>query len=238
MKKAIIIGATSGIGYALGKLLLEKGFHVGMCGRRTGLLNDLKKEYGGRLHVQKLDLSDTAKSIKGVAGLIKKMDGMDLLVVSSGVGFLNHEMDLKKEMDTISINVAGFTAMANAAVKYFEKKCSGHIAAISSIAAVRGGSESPAYNASKAYMSSYMEGLRQRMSRRGAEIYVTDIQPGFVNTAMAKGDGLFWVAPPEKAARQIFRAIQKRKTHVYITRRWRLIAWLLKIAPAFIYDRF
>ena len=68
-------------------------------------------------------------------------------------------------------------------------------------------------------------------------IAVTDIQPGFVDTAMAKGEGLFWVASPQKAALQIYETIRKRKKHAYITRRWRLIGWALKIMPDFIYHR-
>lgn len=114
---------------------------------------------------------------------------------------------------------------------------SGHIAGISSIAAIRGPGKAPAYNASKSFMSNYLEGLRQKASKSGIAITVTEIQPGFVNTAMAKGEGLFWVAPPEKAAWQIFKAITGKKKHAYITKRWRSIAWLLKIMPRWIYNK-
>src|SRR3546814_6308751 len=89
----------------------------------------------------------------------------------------------------------------------------GHLVAISSIAGLRGGGDAPAYNASKAFVSNYMEGLRQNMARRGLPIATTDVRPGFVDTAMAKGDGLFWVASPEKAANQNYGAIRARKSH-------------------------
>jgi len=68
-------------------------------------------------------------------------------------------------------------------------------------------------------------------------ITVTDIKPGFVNTAMAKGDGIFWAAPADKAALQIYNAIERKRAHAYITHRWRLIAWILKVMPNCIYER-
>jgi len=112
-----------------------------------------------------------------------------------------------------------------------------------SIAAIRENSQAPAYSASKAYMSTYMAGLylkARKIKKRdpGIDVTITDIQPGFVNTKMATGKGRFWEAPLEKAARQIFKAIQKKKRKVYITRRWVLIAWLLKWMPHFLIKRF
>lgn len=114
---------------------------------------------------------------------------------------------------------------------------SGQLVGISSIAAIRGDGDAPAYSASKAFVSNYMEGLRKKVTKLGLIITVTDIQAGFVDTAMAKGDGLFWVASPQKAAQQIYNAIERKRKHVYITKRWRLVGWLMKAMPAFIYDR-
>ncbi len=107
---------------------------------------------------------------------------------------------------------------------------------ISSIAAIRGG-EAPSYNASKAFVSNYLQGLCYLNAKSKNNVVVTDIQPGFVDTAMAQGDGLFWVASPQKAAAQIFTAIKKKKRHAYITKRWRLIGWILKILPDFLYNK-
>jgi short-subunit dehydrogenase len=86
-------------------------------------------------------------------------------------------------------------------------------------------------------VSNYLEGLRIKAARTGRPIHVTEIQPGYVRTAMAKGEGLFWVASVERAAAQIARAIAQRRPHAYVTRRWRLIAWLLKIVPGSWYRR-
>ena len=106
-----------------------------------------------------------------------------------------------------------------------------------SIAALRGSRVGPAYSASKAFVSNYLEGLRLRAANAGRSIVVTDIKPGFVDTAMAKGEGLFWVASPQEAARQIYRAIQRKAKHAYVTRRWRLFAWLYRALPDFILAR-
>jgi len=105
----------------------------------------------------------------------------------------------------------------------------------SSIAAIRGGGDAPAYNASKAFVSNYLEGLRQMAAKMKLPLTVTDIKPGFVDTVMAQGEGLFWVAPAEKAAKQILEAVEKKKDHAYVTKRWRLVAWVLKLLPGRLY---
>mgnify|MGYP003672983891 FL=1 len=86
-------------------------------------------------------------------------------------------------------------------------------------------------------MSNYMEGLRLKALKENLDIHITDIRPGYVDTAMAEGDHMFWVAPPEKAAKQIVDAIKSNKSCAYITKRWRLIAWLMRIAPNFLYKK-
>lgn len=237
MGKAIIIGASSGIGRELAKILAQNDYIVGLVGRRVELLSELQNEISAKTYTKCIDIAQTTEAMNSLEELICEMGGMDLMIISSGVGFINPDLDWHKEKETIDVNVSGFTAMANVAFKYFCKRGLGHIVGISSIAAIRGGSESPTYNASKAFVSNYMEGLRQKANKPKKSITVTDIQPGFVKTAMAKGEGLFWVAPPEKAAWQIFRAIKGKKKHAYITKRWRIIAWLLKVMPDWLYNR-
>lgn len=236
-KKAIIIGATSGIGKELAKTFLLEGYTVGLTGRRTHLLNDLKNEHSNRIFIKHIDIAKTDEAIDQLRGLIDEMEGVDTIVISSGVGFINKDLQWPLEGETIDVNVSGFAAMVNVAMHYFLSKGSGHLVGISSLAALRGDGDAPAYNASKAFVSNYMQGMRKKVEKLGLSISVTDIQPGFVDTAMAKGDGLFWVASPQKAAHQIYRAISKKRRHAYITKRWRLIGWLLKALPEFIYNK-
>ena len=79
--------------------------------------------------------------------------------------------------------------------------------------------------------------MRQKAKKSKMPITVTDVRPGFVNTEMAKGEGLFWVAPVDKAAKQIFKAILSKKKVVYVTKRWRIVAGLLKRIPNSLYEK-
>lgn len=237
MKKAIVIGASSGIGYELAKILSRNQYVVGVMARRIQLLNELKKGVEGEILVRKIDARDAESAMEILANFIQEMGGIDLIVISAGTGDINASLNWPLEKITIETNVTGFTALVNVAMHHFMAKGCGHLVGISSIAALRGGRESPAYNASKAFESNYLEGLRQKARKAGLPITITDIKPGFVNTAMAKGDGIFWAAPVNKAAIQIYNAIERKKAHVYITHRWKLIAWILKVLPTSIYER-
>jgi short-subunit dehydrogenase len=160
-----------------------------------------------------------------------------LLVISSGTGDLNEKLDFEIEIRTVETNIIGFTCVANWAFNYFENEKAGHLVAISSVGGLRGSRQAPAYNATKAYQINYLEGLRQKATKLKYPIFVTDIRPGFIDTAMAKGEGQFWVATVEKATQQIFDAIKNKKKIAYITKRWRIIGSILKRIPRQIYDR-
>lgn len=123
-------------------------------------------------------------------------------------------------------------------MRTFKAQGHGHLVNISSIASLRGGGIAPSYNASKAFQAIYFEGLRINADMARLPIHVTDIRPGFVDTDMTKGQRMFWLASPEKAARQIFQAITRKKRVAFITARWSLIAWLMKVMPYGIYRKF
>ena len=235
MKKAVIIGATSGIGRELAKVLADDGYVVGITGRRLHLLEQLKDELSSQTFIKSMDVSNTSAR-NDLQKLIDEMQGVDLVVISAGTGSIDPELPWNREKETIETNVLGFTAMANVAYHHFQQKGTGHLVGISSIGAIRGGVV-PAYNASKAFVSNYLQGLRYIIAKSNNNIVVTDVQPGFVDTAMAQGEGLFWVASSQKAAAQIYWAIRKKKKHAYITKRWRLIAWALKVMPDVLYNK-
>jgi len=236
-KRAIIVGASSGIGRELAILLSENGWNVGLMARRRDQLDETARLMPREGTIVEADVVDADEARTRFSGLIEQLGGVDLVVLSAGVGFLNPDLDWADEERTIAVNVTGFTALATAAFTHFEKSAGGHLVGISSIAALRGGAAAPAYGASKAFLSNYLEALRCRAIKARLPIAVTDIQPGFVDTAMAKGEGKFWVAPPRVAAEQIYRAIVRRRSHAYVTRRWRLIAWLVKLLPETVYAR-
>jgi short-subunit dehydrogenase len=231
MKKAIIIGATSGIGKSLCEILIQQGYVVGITGRRIDLLQSIQQQHPDAIYYQPLDVQDLSTLISKCDQLVSQLGGMDLLVISSGVGEINKELSFDVENNTIRTNVQGFTAVADWGMTYFKKQGFGHLVNISSVAGIRGNGDAPAYFASKAFQINYLEGMRLNASKAGLNIYVTDVRPGFVDTAMALGDGLFWVAPVEKAAKQIFSAIQRKKKVVYISKRWASIGYALKVIP-------
>ena len=237
MNKAIIIGATSGIGKGLAEKLADNNFNVGITGRRTELLNELKLQKPNSFVDSSFDITDTKNIVKKLDKLVVELGGLDLLIISSGTGDLNEKLDFEIEKRTVETNVIGFTCVANWAFNYFESQKSGHLVAISSVGGLRGNRQAPAYNATKAYQINYLEGLRQKATKLKYPIFVTDIRPGFIDTAMAKGEGQFWVATVDKATRQIFDAIKNKKKIAYITKRWRIIGSILKRIPRQIYDR-
>jgi short-subunit dehydrogenase len=231
IRNAIIIGATSGIGKALAGILINENYKVGITGRRTKLLEELKSENPELYFIKTLDITDIDK-IKGkIEELVQELGGLDLLIISSGTGEINKTLDFEKEKKTIDTNVIGFTYIADWAFNFFEKQKYGHLVIISSIGGLRGSWEAPSYNATKAYQINYTEGLRQKATKMKEQVFVTDIRPGFVDTDMAKGQGLFWVMNVEKVARQIYNAIKKKKKIQYVTKRWHFIAMILKRIP-------
>ncbi|MCO5949499.1 SDR family NAD(P)-dependent oxidoreductase [Mucilaginibacter flavidus] len=237
MKKAIVVGASSGIGYQLAVLLAQNGYKVGITSRRDQLLLNLQATNPQQFIVSVFDVTDIASVPQQLKQLTDELGGLDLLVLSSGTGKINPELDSKVEQDINALNVAGFTAVADWTFNFFQKQAFGQFAAITSIAGIRGSRQAPAYFASKAYQINYLEGLRQKAKNTKLPIHVTDIRPGFVDTAMAAGENLFWVASVEKAAKQIYMAIENRRDVVYITKRWRIVGFLFWKLPKFIHKR-
>jgi len=213
------------------------GWVVGVTGRRAGLLDSLATELSNRCHTSSFDVTKTNEAVTAFETLIEQMGGVDVVVINSGFGQADPSFALDLEMQTVAVNVTGFTVIANAAYRYFQGKGTGHIVGISSVAAVRGGPLA-VYNASKAYVSSYLEGMACRKESRNGAITITDIRPGFVDTPMTQGGaGMFWVATPERAGQQIYTAIEGKKRVAYITKRWRLVAMLMACVPFFLYRK-
>ncbi len=228
--KAVIIGASSGIGHALARQLSSEGYALGLTARRIDLLKQLQENLPHPSFVKAMDVASVDASIHILEDLISEMGGMDLLIINAGVNRPNPELLWRLEMETVQINAVGFMALADFAAGYFLKRGAGHLAGVSSISGHLGSPRSPAYSASKAFMSKYLEGLNFKLRPRG--IYVTDFRPGFVDTAMIAGAKVrFWVSSCEKAAEQMSRALKARKSVVYITRRWAFVALICRMVP-------
>lgn len=237
MKKVLIIGASSGIGASLAELFANRSYLVGIAARREDLLNEISSRFPENIISKSIDVT-TENAVDELNDVAKKMAGIDILIISAGTGDFNPELKFPIEMKAIELNVKAYTALVDWGYNYFKSKGKGIMVNISSIAGLRGSGLAPAYNASKAYQINYLEGLRQKATKEKLPLTLIDVRPGFVDTPMAKGEGLFWVAPLEKAANQIYRAIKAKKQVVYVTKRWLVIAIVLKILPSWIYKRF
>jgi len=172
-----------------------------------------------------------------VRPLHKEMEYIDLAIVCSGTGDINATLDYSIERPAIDTNIVGWTFVIDMLYHILEQQGHGHLVAITSAGGLRGEAMAPAYSATKAYQINYVEALRKKAFKNGEHIIVTDIRPGLVDTAMAKGEGLFWVMPVEKVARQIISAIRKKKSKAYVTRRWHILAIINKNLPFFLYKR-
>jgi short-subunit dehydrogenase len=235
MKNVIVFGATSGIGKSLAEIFLKKGCKVAITGRRLEKLEAIKKLYPKQVLIKQNDIQDVAEVEKVFHEIVVAFKTIDLVIQSSGVGFVNPQLEWELQAQTINTNVLGCTKLYVLAYQLFKKQQFGHLVGISSIASIRGNRSAPDYFASKSYQKAYLESLYiKTKSIKSKKVFITEIRPGFIDTAMALGDAIFWMVPLEKASKQIYSAIQKKKRVAYISKRWFFIAVVLKIMPAWV----
>ena len=219
-KKAVVVGASSGIGREVAKILMEQGWTVGVAARRVELLQDI-----GTAAIERIDVT-ADDATEGLQRLIGQLGGMDLFFYASGIGKQNRQLTADIELATVQTNGVGFMRMIGEAYRYFAMQEHGHIAAITSIAGTKGLGPAPAYSATKAMQNVYLQALEQQAQSRRLNIRFTDIRPGFVDTALLSGDFHYpMMLQPEKVAKEIVYAINHRK-HI------RVIDWKYRILTA------
>ena len=233
MKRAIVIGASSGIGFEVARLLLKDGWKVGVAARRMDLLQNI----GYVDAAERIDVNDPQAS-EQLRGLISDLGGMDLFFYASGIGKQNRTLEEDIEIQTATTNGVGFTRMIGEAYRYFAEKGEGHIVAITSIAGTKGLGPAPAYSATKAMQNVYLQALEQQAITRGLNIYFTDIRPGFVDTALLSGGNHYpMMMKPEDVAQDIMSAIKHKKHICVINWKFRLLTMLWRRIPRFIWRR-
>lgn len=237
MKRIIIIGATSGIGYEVAQQYIQKGYQVGVAGRRKERLESLRAIAPTQVHIQPIDVT-TEEAPTQLLTLIDKMGGMDIFLLCSGIGHQNRCLHQVIEMDTIETNVKGFTRMVLAAYHYFSGHGGGHIAVISSIAGTKGLGVAPSYSATKCFQNCYIDALAQLSRIEQRPISFTDIRPGFVKTALLN-DGLHYpmCLSPKYAAKLITAAIDHRKRRAIIDWRYALLVFFWRLIPNWLWER-
>jgi short-subunit dehydrogenase len=239
-KRAIIIGATSGIGLEVTKILTEQGWIVGIAGRRQELLQQIQSKNLNVIATQCIDITKD-NATKELETLIGKLGGMDLYFHSSGIGYQNPSLDTEKELATVQTNALGFTRMIDFVFKYFvehtEQK--GHIAVISSIAGTKGLGAAPAYSSTKRYINHYLECLTQLCTIRGIKnIVISDIRPGFVRTPLLADGGKYPMQLDVKdVAKQIVKGLESKKAIITVDWKYRLLVFFWKHIPRWIWVR-
>lgn len=254
-KKAIVMGATSGIGMEVAKLLAAKGWQVGIAGRRIERLQALISQ-GDITCYQQIDVTSPDAPTQ-LQELIDKLGGMDLYFHSSGIGWQNNSLDIEKEMKTLETNGLGFTRMVDTAFNWFatqsstpinnsvseSKKKANHayqnfrIACITSIAGTKGLGAAPAYSATKRFQNHYLECLSQQARMRHLLIAITDIRPGFVKTDLIAGSSYPLQLKPEDVAKHIVNAIENGKEVKVIDWRYDILVFLWRLIPRWLWTR-
>lgn len=237
-KKAIIIGASAGIGRALAIEMSKNGYEVGITARRREMLESLQKEMQTQSYVCVMNVGDTETSREQLADLVEEMGGeVDVIILNAAVGHTGVTWEENREM--IQVNTLGNVALGDWAMHYFKNRKKGHIVGISSVAMHRAFRSAIVYSATKSFLSAYLQGLNHFFSfyKHKYDVAITDIRPGYVATYMTSQNDpkqMFWVAKPEEAAYYILRAIQKRKKVAYITPRWWFAAKFMAALPDWI----
>lgn len=239
-KKAIIMGATSGIGRAIVEQLTAQGWEVGIAGRRQEVLQEMQRTNLHIIATQQIDVTkdDAAQKLNTLIG---KMQGINLYFHSSGIGYQNPELDVIKELNTVQTNAMGFTRMVLTAFDYFaqQPEKEGQIAVISSIAGTKGLGAAPAYSATKRYINHYMECLSQLVHlRKLKHLTLTDIRPGFVRTPLLTDGGNYPLQMDvNETARLILKGVLRKKSIVTVDWRYRILVALWRLIPRWLWVR-
>lgn len=241
MKHAIVIGATSGIGLEVVRVLTEQGWQVGIAGRRQERLQEIQRTNLNVVATEQIDVCrpDAAERL---FNLIGKMGGqVDLILHSSGIGYQNTDLDMEKEQSTVETNALGMTRIVGTAFNYLAERPQRevHLAVISSIAGTHGLGAAPAYSASKRFVNTYMEGLQQLCTIRSINhIHLHDIRPGFVRTALlADGHHYPLQLDPRRVAEDIVSGILRGRSVITIDWRYSLLVWVWRLIPRWVWVR-
>lgn len=236
-RRAIVVGASSGLGAALVATLARRGYHVAAIARRREQLETVCAPFEhAHPYVHDVTAYDEVPAL--FQQIVTDLDGVDVIIYTAGVqpAVAPDEYNFAKDRQMMTINAVGAMAWLNEAALRFHRARRGHIVGVSSVAGDRGRSGFPGYHASKAALSTFLESLRNRLSKRG--VTVTTIKPGFMDTALLENaPKTFWVVSPQDAAERIADAIEKREQTVYVIGRWRWVMLVIRHIPSFIFRR-
>lgn len=231
------MGATSGMGRGIAMELINKGYYVGVCGRRADLLEETKLQTPSRIFTKVIDVN-APDAPERLQELIDEMGGMDLYFHSSGYGKQNDELDIDIEKQTVLTNCYGFTQMVVTAFNYFKNnKRKGQIAVISSIAGTKGLGAAPSYSATKRFDWIYLEALSQQAHMQGLDITFCDIRPGFVATDFIAGSNFPMQMQTDYVVKHILKAVLRGKRKVIIDWKYQILCFFWRMIPGCVWER-
>lgn len=231
---AIIVGASSQLSQEIARQLAQQNVELALFAQQPEQLHAFAESLPTKATVHALDIENPQAIINQIETVWQQLGGAHLVLVNTGLNGYNPELPWQMDEDIINVNVMGFAAICNTAFKLFVEQGYGQLGAINSIAGLRGG-PSVAYHASKAFGINYLQGLSMHAQRLKLPITITDIQLGLLDKAAMQGSKL-WLSPINVVASQVLKALAKGKRHAYVTKRWRMIAWLTKYLPEFVYN--
>mgnify|MGYP005849662133 CR=1 FL=1 len=242
-RRGIIVGASAGLGAALARKLSREGYALALLGRSKDRLESLGNEInasGGHARAYTHDASEYRKVPDLLRKVVAELGGLDLIVYVAGVNLPPGGMDkynFENDRKMVEVNLIGAMAWLTPVAEMFQSAKAGQIVGISSVAGDRGRVGNPGYNTSKAGLTTYLEALRNRLTRHG--VNVLTVKPGFMTTEMLKAaqGATPFAIPPEKAAEDIWKAMKKRKQVVYTASIWRWIMLAIQHTPSFIFRK-
>lgn len=244
-RRGIVIGASDGLGAALARRLAREGYSLALLARRKPLLealcDDINRQANEpRARAYPHDVTDYGEIPDLLRRIVADLGGLDLLLFVAGINYPPGGIDkynFENDRRMIETNLIGAMAWLSPVAAMFQSARSGQIVGIASVAGDRGRVGNPGYNASKAGLATYLEALRNRLTRQG--VHVLTVKPGFVETEMlkaAQGPTLFSIGP-ERAAEDIWNAMKKRKQVIYTAPIWRWIMLAIQHTPSVIFRR-
>lgn len=242
-RRAIVVGASSGMGEAIARQLAADGCRVALVARRADELARIAKEIDtaagqARANILVHDVREGEQVPALFQTLCRELGGLDLIVYAAGVmpRVAEDEYAFAKDRAMIEVNVLGAMAWLNEAAQRFATGGEGTIVGVSSVAGDRGRRGQPAYCASKAALDTYLESLRNRLRRRGVK--VVTVKPGPVDTPMTRGLGrLPLMISATDASRRILAAARRGSVRAYVPTPWRPIMWVIRHIPSVLFNR-
>lgn len=232
MRRIIITGATSGIGEAVARYLIQQDeLCLGLIGRNQEKLAELKALKPERVWTKHIDLQNIAETLVQYRALVQDLGAYDCLILNAGVSLANPEFNFAIDQQLINVNILSFIALADEAIPHFIRQGHGRLVGVSSVSGYTG-SKNCVYSASKRFISQYLENLRTNLPLQYPQISITEIVPGYVETGITEDKNrTFWLVQPADIAPAFVAAVNAGRAKAYLPGRWKWVVLLIQLLP-------